>query len=77
VRIFGLIDAVVLLDEADVFLEERSLDNLQRNALVSVFLRIIEYFDGKQDLQMKCTRIEPRLTKYRDPDLDEQSSGQI
>jgi SpoVK/Ycf46/Vps4 family AAA+-type ATPase len=28
-------DCVVLLDEADVFLEQRSLANLQRNALVS------------------------------------------
>ncbi len=30
-----LIKAVVLLDEADVFLEERSLTDLKRNALVS------------------------------------------
>ncbi|KAH0565265.1 hypothetical protein GP486_001346 [Trichoglossum hirsutum] len=37
---------VVLLDEADVFLEERSLADLQRNALVSVFLRVLEYYDG-------------------------------
>lgn len=37
---------VVLLDEADVFLEKRSLDNLQRNALVSIFLRTMEYYDG-------------------------------
>ncbi|KAF4886196.1 ATPase family AAA domain-containing protein 3 [Colletotrichum fructicola] len=37
---------VVLLDEADVFLEERSLQNLERNALVSVFLRVLEYYDG-------------------------------
>ena len=37
---------VVLLDEADVFLEERSLADLERNALVSVFLRVIEYYDG-------------------------------
>lgn len=37
---------VVLLDEADVFLEERSFENLQRNALVSVFLRALEYYDG-------------------------------
>lgn len=37
---------VVLLDEADVFLEERSLDNIQRNALVSVFLRTLGYYDG-------------------------------
>ncbi|KAF9876751.1 hypothetical protein CkaCkLH20_05597 [Colletotrichum karsti] len=37
---------VVLLDEADVFLEERTLQSLERNALVSVFLRVLEYYDG-------------------------------
>ncbi|CAI9632725.1 unnamed protein product [Alternaria burnsii] len=39
-------DCVVLLDEADVFLEERTKMDLQRNALVSVFLRVLEYYDG-------------------------------
>jgi SpoVK/Ycf46/Vps4 family AAA+-type ATPase len=39
-------DCVVLLDEADVFLEERVPTDLQRNALVSVFLRTLEYFEG-------------------------------
>ncbi|KAF2108844.1 P-loop containing nucleoside triphosphate hydrolase protein [Lophiotrema nucula] len=39
-------DCVVLLDEADVFLEERSMADLARNALVSVFLRVLEYYDG-------------------------------
>ncbi|KAF2139756.1 uncharacterized protein K452DRAFT_320350 [Aplosporella prunicola CBS 121167] len=39
-------DCVVLLDEADVFLEQRSLDDLPRNALVSVFLRTLEYYSG-------------------------------
>ncbi|KAH6678085.1 P-loop containing nucleoside triphosphate hydrolase protein [Halenospora varia] len=39
-------DCVVLLDEADVFLEQRSLEDLRRNALVSVFLRVLEYYDG-------------------------------
>ncbi|RAL14096.1 ATP-binding protein [Aspergillus homomorphus CBS 101889] len=39
-------DCVVLLDEADVFLQERTLADLQRNALVSVFLRVLEYYDG-------------------------------
>jgi len=34
---------VVLLDEADIFLEERTQMDLQRNALVSVFLRVLEY----------------------------------
>lgn len=37
---------VVLLDESEVFLEERSETDLQRNALVSVFLRAMEYYDG-------------------------------
>ncbi|KAG1803148.1 P-loop containing nucleoside triphosphate hydrolase protein [Suillus variegatus] len=39
-------DAVVLLDEADVFLEQRSLHDLTRNALVSVALKVIEYHRG-------------------------------
>ncbi|KLO07072.1 P-loop containing nucleoside triphosphate hydrolase protein [Schizopora paradoxa] len=38
--------AVVLIDEADVFLEERSLHDLLRNAMVAVFLRQLEYFRG-------------------------------
>ncbi|KAI5854058.1 P-loop containing nucleoside triphosphate hydrolase protein [Tricharina praecox] len=38
--------AVLLLDEADVFLERRSVHELQRNALVSIFLRLLEYFQG-------------------------------
>ncbi|PLB34979.1 ATP-binding protein [Aspergillus candidus] len=37
---------VVLLDEADVFLQERTLSDLKRNALVTVFLRVLEYYDG-------------------------------
>lgn len=39
-------DCVVLLDEADVFLEQRTLEDLARNALVSVFLRVLEYYSG-------------------------------
>ncbi|KAI9761178.1 MAG: hypothetical protein M1840_002010 [Geoglossum simile] len=38
-------NAVVLIDEADVFLEERSLD-FYRSELVAVFLRELEYFQG-------------------------------
>ncbi|TKW51648.1 ATPase family AAA domain-containing protein 3 [Colletotrichum tanaceti] len=40
-------DCVLLLDEADVFLEERTMEDLQRSSLVSViFLRILEYYEG-------------------------------
>ncbi len=36
--------AILLLDEADVFLEKRSMHDIHRNALVGVFLRQLEYF---------------------------------
>lgn len=39
-------NAVLLLDEADVFLEARSAHDLERNKLVSIFLRILEYYEG-------------------------------
>ncbi|KAF2144007.1 uncharacterized protein K452DRAFT_223451 [Aplosporella prunicola CBS 121167] len=39
-------NAILLLDEADVFLEQRSLHELERNKLVSIFLRILEYYEG-------------------------------
>ncbi|KAJ6571786.1 P-loop containing nucleoside triphosphate hydrolase protein [Mycena capillaripes] len=38
--------AVLLIDEADVFLEKRTLTDVHRNALVSVFLRLLEYYEG-------------------------------
>jgi hypothetical protein len=38
--------AVLLLDEADVFLEKRQHQDVHRNALVSIFLRLLEYFQG-------------------------------
>ncbi|KAK7923606.1 hypothetical protein PG985_007677 [Apiospora marii] len=42
----ALWNAVMLLDEADVFLAKRSLDGLQRNELVSIFLRKLEHYQG-------------------------------
>jgi SpoVK/Ycf46/Vps4 family AAA+-type ATPase len=38
--------AVVLLDEADVFLSTREDNDLARNAITSIFLRELEYFKG-------------------------------
>ena len=38
--------AVLLLDEADVFLEERTEGDVERNAMVSTFLRLLEYYNG-------------------------------
>ena len=38
--------AILLLDEADIVLEQRQDHDLARNAMVAIFLRQLEYFDG-------------------------------
>ncbi|KAL9105307.1 MAG: hypothetical protein Q9227_009502 [Pyrenula ochraceoflavens] len=51
-KIFALAtswQAILLIDEADVFLESRgkgAASSTERNALVSVFLRVLEYYQG-------------------------------
>ncbi|KAJ4319812.1 hypothetical protein N0V84_006193 [Fusarium piperis] len=47
-RLANLWDCILLLDEAEIFLSRREKkdDNLQRNALVSIFLRTLEYYPG-------------------------------
>ncbi len=37
---------MLLFDEADVFLESRERGDIERNSLVSVFLRALEYYQG-------------------------------
>jgi SpoVK/Ycf46/Vps4 family AAA+-type ATPase len=37
--------AVMLIDEADVYIKRRD-DNITMNAVVGVFLRVLEYFNG-------------------------------
>ncbi|KAK8092391.1 P-loop containing nucleoside triphosphate hydrolase protein [Apiospora kogelbergensis] len=39
-------NCILLIDEADVFLAERTRDDFKRNSLVAVFLRIMEYYAG-------------------------------
>ena len=38
-------DCVLLFDDADVALEERSLNDLGRNALVATFMLLVDRFD--------------------------------
>ncbi|KLU91079.1 hypothetical protein MAPG_09602 [Magnaporthiopsis poae ATCC 64411] len=38
--------AALLIDEADIYLERRSLHDVNRNSLVSIFLRTLEYYGG-------------------------------
>ncbi|KAF8699278.1 ATPase family various cellular activities (AAA), partial [Rhizoctonia solani] len=73
--------AVLLIDEvrADVFLEARSNHELQRNALVSVFLRVLEYHSGVLILTTNRIRSfdDAFLSRFsvalRYPDLDRES----
>jgi len=39
-------NAVILLDEADIFLERRTERDIKRNAMVGIFLRLLEYHQG-------------------------------
>jgi hypothetical protein len=47
--------AVLLLDEADVFMEARDATDLARNELVSIFLRMLEYYEVGQSPNTKYT----------------------
>ncbi|KAF2181609.1 hypothetical protein K469DRAFT_729430 [Zopfia rhizophila CBS 207.26] len=49
-------DCIVLLDEADVFLGQCSFANLQCNALVAVFVRVLEYY--QRILILTSNRVE-------------------
>lgn len=44
--------AVLLLDEADVFMEARSATDLARNELVSIFLRMLEYYEVRFSINL-------------------------
>jgi hypothetical protein len=39
-------NAVLLLDECDIFMEARDDDDIERNAMVGIFLRLLEYYEG-------------------------------
>lgn len=39
-------NAVLLFDEADIFLSERQASDLERSAIVGIFLRLLDYYEG-------------------------------
>ncbi|CAI6342066.1 unnamed protein product [Periconia digitata] len=74
---------VLLIDEADVFLAERDKFDVKRNGLVSVFLRVLEYYSGILFLTTNrvgafddAFRSRIHLTLYY-PKLDEKQSKKI
>jgi SpoVK/Ycf46/Vps4 family AAA+-type ATPase len=39
-------DAIICIDEVDIFLEERENNMIARNAMVGIFLKLLEYHNG-------------------------------
>jgi ATPase family associated with various cellular activities (AAA) len=76
-------NAILLLDEADVFLEKRELNSLKRNELVSIFLRLLEYYEGTMFLTTnRVSTIDPAFESRIDvsinyPDLTPELRYQI
>lgn len=70
--------AVMLIDEADVYIKRRD-DDIAANAVVGVFLRVLEYFNGL--LFLTTNRVADideaiisrcfAMIKYHSPDLDD------
>ncbi|KAL3442972.1 hypothetical protein BJX65DRAFT_312274 [Aspergillus insuetus] len=75
--------AVLLLDEADVFLSERDNVNLARNAITSIFLRNLEYYQGlllltTNRLSSLDSAFQSRIHFcYEYTDLDEDARSEI
>ncbi|KAK6506062.1 hypothetical protein TWF506_010986 [Arthrobotrys conoides] len=69
-------NGILLLDEGDVFLEARSTDSMNRNGLVSIFLRRLEYYRGLMFLTTnRVSAIDPAFRSRADlilpyPNLD-------
>ncbi|KAH0557005.1 hypothetical protein GP486_005209 [Trichoglossum hirsutum] len=76
-------NALLLLDEADVLLETRGSDSLDRNELVSIFLRRLEHYRGLMFLTTNRIRaIDPAFKSRIDitlpyNDLDESARRQV
>lgn len=76
-------NAVVLLDEADIFLERRTPQDVVRNALVGIFLRELEYYRGVMFLTTnRASNLDPAILSrvslgIRYDALDEQERLQV
>lgn len=76
-------NAIILLDEADIFMEKRASNDIQRNAMVSIFLRLLENYQGIMFLTTNrpenfdnafCSRISISIN-YKD--LDENARFKV
>lgn len=76
-------NAILLSDKADVYLQKQSIDSLDRNKLVAVFLRLLEYYKGIMFLTTNLWQtideaIESRIQVHlKFPVLDHVARSQI
>lgn len=76
-------DAVILIDEADIFLEKRTENDIERNAMVGIFLRLLERHQGV--LFLTTNRVESLDDAFRSRisiiikynDLDKKTRTQV
>jgi hypothetical protein len=75
-------NAVLLLDEADIFLHKRGMD-IEHNAIVGIFLRLMDYYKGLLFLTTNRAEViddafNSRITLRLDyPDLDTSTRSKI
>ncbi|KAH9874750.1 hypothetical protein IAQ61_003940 [Plenodomus lingam] len=70
-QLCGQLGAVLLIDEADVFMGARSSFNLQRDELVATFLRLLEYYNGIMILTTnRMSNIDPAFESRIDITLN-------
>lgn len=76
-------NAVLLFDEADIFLSERVASDLERSAIVGIFLRLLDYYEGTFFLTTNRGEgidkaFKSRVTLYLDyPHLTAETRGKI
>lgn len=76
-------NAVLLFDEADIFLAERTASDLERSAIVGVFLRLLDYYEGTFFLTTNRGEgidkaFKSRVTLYLDyPELSSETREKI
>lgn len=76
-------NAVLLFDEADIFLSERVSSDLERSAIVGIFLRLLDYYEGTFFLTTNRggeidKAFKSRVTLYLDyPDLTTETRHKI
>lgn len=74
-------NALILIDEVDIFIEERVSTDIVRNAMVGIFLKLLEYHDGiifltTNRLASLDSAIKSRINlmlSYKDLDIDKRT----